>query len=91
MQSRSDTVLRSFIECSLKVMKGESSLVIHEAGECTIDVHQEPSSKNCDVQIRCGKRKIIPSFLLVIVVRYYLTTILIFKRRICAIYHYFSL
>ncbi|XP_031563637.1 histone-arginine methyltransferase CARMER-like [Actinia tenebrosa] len=54
MHSRSDTILRSFIECSLKIMKGESSLVIHEAGECTIDVRQEPSSKNCDVQVRCG-------------------------------------
>lgn len=63
MHSRNDTVLRSFIECSLKIMKGESSLVVHDAGHCTIDVHQELSSKNCDVQIRCGK-EITPSILL---------------------------
>ncbi|KAK3735416.1 hypothetical protein QZH41_016866 [Actinostola sp. cb2023] len=63
MNSRLEEKTRSFMECSLQVMKGESSLGIQDIGQCSVDVVQSQNSftKTCSVQVRCGS-DFSPSF-----------------------------
>lgn len=52
MKSKSEERARSFLECTLQVMKGESSLAVKDVGQCTVDVVQDDESKTCSVHVR---------------------------------------
>ena len=58
MNSKPDDKTRSFMDCSLQVMKGESSLQVQEIGQCFVNVVQDYFTKTCSVQVSGTKKTV---------------------------------